>query len=195
MAEKWIQGAIKRPGAFKAKAKAAGKGTQAYARSVLKEGSKASTRTKRQAALAQTLSKLRSGKAKFLVPLVLACALAHGARAANMTCPSGYLTAPTGQTTTGPSVNTLTARAAPALVFQLQGGGTSTTAQVEICCSPFTCGAAAVWAPIQGGSVTLSGGNMNAAVSVVAPTCMYRVNVTACTSCLVTVVYACSGAH
>jgi len=65
MAEKWIQGAIKRPGAFKAKAKAAGKGTQAYARSVLKEGSKASTRTKRQAALAQTLSKLRSGKAKF----------------------------------------------------------------------------------------------------------------------------------
>lgn len=65
MAEKWIQKAITRPGAFKAKAKAAGKGTQAYARSVLKEGSKASTRTKRQAALAQTLKKLRSGKARF----------------------------------------------------------------------------------------------------------------------------------
>ena len=65
MAEKWIQGAIKRPGAFSAKAKAAGKGTQTYARQVLKEGSKASTRTKRQAALAQTLSNLRSGKAKF----------------------------------------------------------------------------------------------------------------------------------
>jgi len=65
MAENWIKGAIKRPGAFSAKAKAAGKSTAGYAKSVLKEGSKASTRTKRQAALAQTLSKLRSGKAKF----------------------------------------------------------------------------------------------------------------------------------
>jgi hypothetical protein len=56
---------VKRPGAFSAKAKAAGKGTQTYARQVLKEGSKASTRTKRQAALAQTFAKLRAGKAKF----------------------------------------------------------------------------------------------------------------------------------
>jgi hypothetical protein len=62
MAEKkknWIQGAIKRPGAFTKKAKAAGKSVAGYAASVLKEGSKASTRTKRQAALAQTLSKMR----------------------------------------------------------------------------------------------------------------------------------------
>src|SRR5262249_9577715 len=65
MAEKWIQGAIKRPGAFSAKAKAAGKSTAAFARWALKEGSRASTRTERQAALAQTLSKIRSGKAKF----------------------------------------------------------------------------------------------------------------------------------
>lgn len=57
--KKWIKGAIKRPGAFKAKAKRSGKSTQAYARSVLKKGSKASTRTKRQAALALTLSKMR----------------------------------------------------------------------------------------------------------------------------------------
>ena len=63
--EKWIQGAIKRPGAFSAKAKAAGKSTGAYASQVLKEGSTASTRTKRQAALAKTLSKIRSGKARF----------------------------------------------------------------------------------------------------------------------------------
>jgi len=63
--EKWIAGAISRPGAFKKKAQAAGKSTGAFARSVLKEGSKASTRTKKQAALAQTLSKLRSGKARF----------------------------------------------------------------------------------------------------------------------------------
>lgn len=61
MAEKknWIQGAIKRPGAFTKKAKAAGKSVAGYAKSVLAEGSKASTRTKRQAALAQTLSKMR----------------------------------------------------------------------------------------------------------------------------------------
>jgi hypothetical protein len=58
MAKNWIAGAIKRPGAFTAKAKSAGKGVQAHAASVLKEGSKASTRTKRQAALAQTLGKL-----------------------------------------------------------------------------------------------------------------------------------------
>ena len=57
--KKWIQGAIKRPGAFRAKAKAAGETTAEYARNVLKKGSKASTRTKRQAALAQTLGKLR----------------------------------------------------------------------------------------------------------------------------------------
>lgn len=55
----WIQGAIKRPGAFRAKAKAAGMSTSAYASKVLKKGSSASTRTKRQAALAKTLSKLR----------------------------------------------------------------------------------------------------------------------------------------
>jgi hypothetical protein len=56
---------IKRPGAFKAKAEAAGKSTAGFARQVLKPSSTASTRTKRQAALAQTLGKLRKGKAKF----------------------------------------------------------------------------------------------------------------------------------
>jgi hypothetical protein len=58
MAKRWIQKAIKRPGAFTKKAKAAGKSTQAYAKQVLKKGSKASTRTKRQAALARTLKKM-----------------------------------------------------------------------------------------------------------------------------------------
>ena len=54
----WISGAIKRPGAFRAKAKAAGMSTIAYARKVLKTGSTASERTKKQARLALTLSKL-----------------------------------------------------------------------------------------------------------------------------------------
>ena len=63
MSDKWIQGAIKRKGAFSAKAKTAGMSTPAYAKKVLKKGSKASTRTKKQANLSRTLSKLRpSGK-------------------------------------------------------------------------------------------------------------------------------------
>jgi len=60
--KKWIKGAIKRPGAFTKKAKAAGMSTQAYASKVLKKGSKADTRTKRQAALAKTLGKMRRKK-------------------------------------------------------------------------------------------------------------------------------------
>lgn len=60
--KKWIQDAIKRPGAFKKKAKTAGMSTSKYASKVLKKGSKASTRTKRQAALAKTLGKIRRKK-------------------------------------------------------------------------------------------------------------------------------------
>ena len=58
MAKNWIQGAIKRPGAFTAKAKKAGMSVQAYARKVLKKGSKASTLTKQQARLAQTFKRM-----------------------------------------------------------------------------------------------------------------------------------------
>ena len=54
----WIKGAIKRPGAFKAKAKAAGETVAEYADKVTKKGSKASARTKKQAVLAQTLRKM-----------------------------------------------------------------------------------------------------------------------------------------
>ena len=48
-------------GAFKAKAKRAGMSTAEYARKVTKPGSKASTRTKRQANLAKTFAKYRKG--------------------------------------------------------------------------------------------------------------------------------------
>ena len=54
----WIQGAIKRPGAFKEKAENAGMTTRAYANKVLKSGSKASARTKKQANLALTLMRV-----------------------------------------------------------------------------------------------------------------------------------------
>jgi len=58
MAEKWIQKAIKHPGAFTAQAKSHGKSVQEYAKSVLKKGSHASATTKRRASLAQTLKKM-----------------------------------------------------------------------------------------------------------------------------------------
>jgi hypothetical protein len=62
--KRWIKGAIKRPGAFKAKAKRAGMSTSAYARKVTKKGSKASAKTKRQANLALTLSKMRRRRSR-----------------------------------------------------------------------------------------------------------------------------------
>jgi len=58
---KWMQGAVKRPGAFTAKAKAAGQSVAAYARDVLKEGSHASTLTKRQANFARVATRASRG--------------------------------------------------------------------------------------------------------------------------------------
>ena len=59
MAKNWIKGAIKRPGAFRAKAKKAGKSTAAFRSAVLKSPGRYSPRTVKQARLAKTLSKLR----------------------------------------------------------------------------------------------------------------------------------------
>jgi len=56
MAKKWIQGAIKHPGALTRKAKAAGMTVSAYMAHPPKG---ASSTTKRQIALAKTLKKLR----------------------------------------------------------------------------------------------------------------------------------------
>jgi hypothetical protein len=58
-ARNFMATAVKRPGAFKAKAQQAGLGTKAFADTVLAEGSQASTRTKRQANLAKTFAKFR----------------------------------------------------------------------------------------------------------------------------------------
>jgi hypothetical protein len=62
--KKWIKNAIKHPGAFMAKAKAAGMSVPAYARRALEKGSRASPKTKRQAALALTLRKLTKHKSQ-----------------------------------------------------------------------------------------------------------------------------------
>lgn len=59
----WIQSAIKRPGAFTAKAKRAGKSVSGLKNDVLKNPSKYSTRTVKQANLANTLSKFQTGTA------------------------------------------------------------------------------------------------------------------------------------
>ena len=57
MANKWMQEAVSRPGAFTKKAKAAGESVQGYARQVTAPGSQADTRTKRQANLAKTFAR------------------------------------------------------------------------------------------------------------------------------------------
>ena len=62
--KKWIQKAIKRPGAFTAKAKKAGKTTAAMAAAVTKNPSKYSKLTVRQANLAKTLKKITNKKKK-----------------------------------------------------------------------------------------------------------------------------------
>jgi hypothetical protein len=55
---KWIQGAIKRPGAFTAKAKKAKKSVAGYAAAVTKNPERYSKTTVRQANLAKTLRKI-----------------------------------------------------------------------------------------------------------------------------------------
>lgn len=61
----WMQEAFKHAhGQFKAKAKAAGKSTSAFASQVTKSGSQASTKTKRQANLAKIGAKYGGGKKK-----------------------------------------------------------------------------------------------------------------------------------
>ena len=61
----WIQGAVKRPGAFTKKAKAAGMSVQQFAKHVDDNKEKYSTRTERQANLAQTFAKMRKEGADF----------------------------------------------------------------------------------------------------------------------------------
>jgi hypothetical protein len=62
--KKWIQGAIKRPGAFTAKAKKAGKSVSGYAAAVTKNPGNYSKLTVRQANLAKTLKKISAKNKK-----------------------------------------------------------------------------------------------------------------------------------
>jgi hypothetical protein len=60
--KKWIQGAVKHPGAFSKKAKEAGMSTGEYASAVAANPDKYDKRTVKQANLAKTLTKLRKKK-------------------------------------------------------------------------------------------------------------------------------------
>lgn len=60
--KKWIQGAIKHPGAFTKKAEEAGMSVSEYAAKVTANPDEYDSRTVRQANLAKTLKKLRKHK-------------------------------------------------------------------------------------------------------------------------------------
>ena len=181
---------VKRPGAFTAKADKAGKSTGAYAKSVLKPSSKASTTTKRQANLAQTFKKLRAGKAKFLVPLVLAATLGT-AHAAVVSCPNAWLIGPAPQAAAAVGPGQIVPRGSTALVVQAISPSGTATVILEMCCSPIDCTAAGTWAPVTGGSMSLAAATPTQVLSVMSPMCTYRANVTACAGCAVNVAAAC----
>ena len=61
----WIKGAVKRPGAFTKKAKAAGMSVQQFAKHVDANKDKYSTRTERQANLAQTFASMKKEGAEY----------------------------------------------------------------------------------------------------------------------------------
>ena len=60
----WIQGAIKKPGAFSAQAEKAGMSTAAFAEEVTKNPKEYSEKTVKRAQLAKTLAGLRKKKKK-----------------------------------------------------------------------------------------------------------------------------------
>ena len=62
MADKWIQEAIKRPGAFTKKAEKRGMSTKEFAAQVSSNPERYNERTVKQANLAKTLGKLRKKK-------------------------------------------------------------------------------------------------------------------------------------
>jgi hypothetical protein len=142
---------------------------------------------KHAAALKRAGAKLASGHAKFLVPLLLAAMLSSAA-AANKTCDGSTLT-PAPLTATGPTPDSILARAVPALLVQVVRTAGTATVALEVSCDHVA------WAPVGNGTMNLSAATPTTVASVVAPACSYRANVTACAACSLTVLYACAGAH
>lgn len=112
--------------------------------------------------------------------------LSTPALAATMTCGSGSLT-PAAVTATGASANVLNARGSSSALFQAIRTAGTATVQIEVSCDGSN------WAAVSSGSMSVDGTTTTAAVSVLWPTaCAYRANVTACSSCSLTVLYACA---
>lgn len=127
--------------------------------------------------------------ARALVALAMVAAPAF---AATKTCGQGAQTlTPAALTATGPTVDELLARAAPAIAVQAVSPTGTATVRLEICCAA-TC-TAGTWAPVEGSDMSLTVGAPTLAKGVANPTCLYRANVTACTGCSVTVPYSCAG--
>ena len=113
--------------------------------------------------------------------------------AANKTCPSGVLTPTAGMSATGATADTVTARAATALAFQSSLTGGTATVQVQMCCLGTCDPATGAWATVTGSDMAITTA-ASQVISVLSPTCIYRGNVSACSSCAgVQVGFACSG--
>jgi hypothetical protein len=125
--------------------------------------------------------------------LVAVLCWAAPAGAASVTCPQGWLTPDgTAQAATGIAGNTFTARAAPGVAVVAATTTGTATVVLELCCAPFDCTQSTAWAPVSGGTLSLTT-TAASAVSLLAPACLYRLNVTACATCGVRAAFACAG--
>jgi len=105
--------------------------------------------------------------------------------AANKGCPSGSFAT---QSATGASADALVVSKAASLAVQsTMTAGTGATVILEISCNGGTS-----WAKVANSDMALTSGTPSFAVSLLAPTCRYRTNVTVCTACTVAVAYACA---
>jgi hypothetical protein len=141
---------------------------------------------------------MRSGNVRWMtralgLGLVAVLVATASAGAASLSCPQGWLTPDgTAQAATGIAGNTFTARAAPGVAVVAATTTGTATVVLELCCSPFDCTQSAVWAPVGGGTLSLTTAAASA-VSLLAPACLYRLNVTACATCGVRAAFACAG--
>jgi len=117
---------------------------------------------------------------KIAILLVL---LATSALGASKSCPGGTLAS--AQTATGASADTVTAKGNPALTVQAITSAGTATVQLEISCD------GTAWAQVENSPMSITT-TASLAKSVLSPTCQYRANVTACSSCSVTVLFSCS---
>src|SRR4029450_3588186 len=108
---------------------------------------------------------------RYLLVAVCVLLLPSASWAANKTCPTGVLT-PTPLVATGPSADTVTARAAPALAFQAVNTAGTATVEIQLCCTGSCDAATGAWAQVEGSPMTLT--VSTAAQSVTDPPCQYR---------------------